>query len=68
MSEQGVYVNVVDLVDICTKALTRAATLGDRQLEMAARSVMSALVLHLGKRHASLPEEIRPLYNYILRN
>lgn len=63
----GVYVNVVDLLDICTKAMTRANTLGDKELEMAARSVMSALVLHLGKRHASLPEEVRPLYNYLLR-
>lgn len=59
--------NVVDLLDICTKALARANTLGDKRMESAARSVLSALVLHLGKRHASLPEAIRPYYNHILR-
>lgn len=64
----GVFVNVVDLLDMCTRALAKAEHHNDHRLQAAAQSVMSALMLHVGKRHATLPEEVRPFYNKVIKS
>ena len=62
----GVFVNVVDLIDICTRAKAEAEKTENTRLKDAADSVMSALVLHLGKRRAYIPEELRQHYTYLM--
>jgi Ethanolamine utilization protein EutJ (predicted chaperonin) len=62
----GVFVNVVDLIDICTRAKEEATKTENLRLKDAADSVMSALVLHLGKRRAYIPEDLRPHYTYLM--
>jgi hypothetical protein len=64
----GIFVNVVDIVDLCTRAFSKANQEGDEELFACAKSVMSAVVLHLGKKHAELPEAVRPCYNKLLGN
>lgn len=60
------FVNVVDLIDICTRAKAEAEKTENTRLKDAADSVMSALVLHLGKRRAYIPEELRQHYTYLM--
>lgn len=67
-NQAEIFVNVVDMVDACTRGIAKAAEIGDPLLESASRSVMSAIVFHLGKRHANLPGELRSNYDYLLRN
>ena len=61
----GIFINVVDMVDLCTSAKARAAQTQDEGLNDAATSVMSALVLHLGARHAEIPVALRPHYELL---
>lgn len=63
--EGGIFVNVVDMIDLCTASLVVAERNHDTKLEAAARSVMSALMLHVGSRHAELPPELRKHYDYL---
>lgn len=63
-----VFVNVVDMIDLCTSAKLRAARTHDERLMNAAVSLMSALVLHLGSRHAAIPAALRDHYNYLMEN
>ena len=62
----GIFVNVVETTDRCTRALERAARANDPELEAAACSILSALVLVLGRRRAYIPEELREHYNTLL--
>ena len=62
----GIFVDVVDLIDRCTRAKERAEKSHDIALENAADSVMSALILVLGRRRAFIPEELREHYNLIM--
>jgi len=64
----GIFVNVVDMVDACTRAGIKAKETGDAKLESAAKSVMSACVFHLGKRHVELPGALREHYEYLIAN
>jgi hypothetical protein len=62
----GVFVNVPELIDVCTRAFERASLSRDEGLHDAAQSVMSALVLVLGRRRAYIPEELREHYNLLM--
>lgn len=62
----GIFVDVVDLIDRCTRAKERAERMQNEALENAADSIMSALVLVLGRRRAFIPEELREHYNLIM--
>lgn len=62
----GVFVNIPDLIDICTRAKSRAEANADEELALCVKSVLSAAVLHLGTKHATLPEAIRPCYDKLL--
>lgn len=64
-TDRGVYVNVPDTLGYVTVAFERAARDEDTALEDAARTVMSALMLHIGSRFATLPPEVRPYYDQI---
>jgi hypothetical protein len=63
----GIFVNVPEMVDICTRATELAALTRDEGLQEASQSVMSALVLVLGRRRAYIPEELREHYNLLTR-
>jgi hypothetical protein len=63
----GVFVNVPEMVDVCTRALERASLSRDEELQIAAQSVLSALVLSLGKRRSYIPEQLREHYNLLMR-
>lgn len=62
----GVFVNIPDLIDICTRAKARAIDNNDDELALCVKSVLSAAVLHLGSKHATLPEAVRPCYDKLL--
>lgn len=63
----GIFVNVPELIDKCTRAYEITAMTRDSDVRDAAQSVMSALVLVLGKRRAYIPEELREQYNLLMR-
>jgi len=63
----GIFVNVPELIDKCTRAYEITAASRDSELRDAAQSIMSALVLALGKRRAYMPEELREQYNLLMR-
>ena len=63
---EGVLVNVVEMLDRCTRALDYAHKHDRKDLEDAAVSILSALVLVLGKRRAYIPEQLRPHYNLLM--
>lgn len=63
----GIFVNVPEMVDVCTRAFERASLSRDDELQVAAQSVMSGLVLSLGKRRSYIPEELREHYNLLMR-
>lgn len=63
---EGVYVVVPDMIGLCANALLIAERTEDTSLHDSAVSVRSALVLHLDKRFATLPEAIRPYYNRVI--
>jgi len=63
----GIFVNVPELVEVCTRAYEKSATSRNEELHVAAQSVLSALVLNLGKRRAYIPEELRGHYNLLMR-
>ncbi len=65
---KGIFINVVEIVDACTRALALAKTNNDETLEAAAKSVMSAAVFHLGKRYADIPVALRTHYDYLLKH
>jgi len=65
--EAGIFVNVPELVEVCTRAYERSALTRDEELNTAAQSIMSALILNLGKRRAYIPEELREQYNLLMR-
>jgi hypothetical protein len=65
--ETGVFVNVPELIEVCTRAYERVALTRDEEIHVAAQSVMSALVLHLGRRRAYIPEALRENYNLLMR-
>lgn len=62
----GIFVNVVEQLDRCTRALDFAQKHEIKELEDAAVSVLSALMLVIGKRRAYIPEELRPHYNLLM--
>ena len=61
----GIYINVSEMHDRCARALDKANKEDDPDLEVAATSVLSALVLVLGKRRAYIPEQLREHYNLL---
>lgn len=63
---EGIFVDVVDLIDRCTRAKERAERSHNEALGNAAESIMSALILVIGKRRAFIPEELRQHYNLIM--
>lgn len=65
--EAGIFVNVPELVEVCTRANERATLTRDEDIKNASVSVMSALILVLGKRRAYIPEELRDHYNLLMR-
>jgi hypothetical protein len=63
----GVFVNVPEMIEVCTRAYERASLTRDEEVHTAAQSVMSGLILVLGKRRAYIPEELREHYNLLMR-
>jgi hypothetical protein len=64
----GIYVNVPEMHDRCVRALDLAVKLDNQALSNAAQSVLSALILVLGKRRAYIPEQLRKHYNLLMEN
>lgn len=63
----GIFVNVPEMVDVCTRAYERAALTRDEEIYTAAQCVMSGLILVLGRRRAYIPEELRDHYNLLMK-
>lgn len=62
----GIFINVIETTDRCTRALDRAAKTNDPELAAAAESILSAIVRVLGKRRAYIPEDLRDHYNTLM--
>jgi len=63
----GIFVNVPEMIEVCTRAYERSTLTRDEEIHNAAQSVMSALVVSLGRRRAYIPEELRDYYNLLMR-
>lgn len=66
--ERGVFVDTVTIYSLIVEAFRRSGGDEDSELFRAAQSLQSALVLHLGATRATLPESVRPAYNYIMEH